>query len=75
VFCTTECWNCEDRNCEHYISKSKLYFENHQLKDRIEEALEYINGAYEMCCYTKSMMLDKDNIEELEKILKGEEKD
>lgn len=33
MFCTTECWSCEDKNCEHYISKQELYFENQQLED------------------------------------------
>lgn len=36
MFCTTECWNCEDKNCEHYISKQELYFENQQLKEKIK---------------------------------------
>lgn len=37
MFCTTECWSCEDKNCEHYVSKENLYFENKQLKDRINK--------------------------------------
>lgn len=37
MFCTTECWDCEDKNCKHYISKSSLYFENVRLKEQIKE--------------------------------------
>lgn len=42
MFCTTECCSCEDKNCEHYISKEKLYFENQQLKERINKAIEHL---------------------------------
>lgn len=36
MFCTTECWDCNDRTCEHYINKTKLYFENENNKKEIE---------------------------------------
>ena len=36
MFCTTECWDCEDKSCEHYRSKRDLYFENKKLKGVIE---------------------------------------
>lgn len=37
MWCTTECWDCEDRKCEHYISKTELYFENQRLKDQLQQ--------------------------------------
>jgi len=49
MFCTTECWNCEDKNCEHYISKQELYFENQQLKRNCNigyEELNFYRGEY-----------------------------
>ena len=36
----------------------------------IDKATEYINGAYEMATYTKSVVLDEENIEDLLDILK-----
>ena len=41
-------------------------------KKRIEKAINYINGAYEMAVYTKSISLDKENIEDLLDILGGD---
>lgn len=35
----------------------------------LDEIREYINGAYEMGCYTKSISLDQENIEDLVEIL------
>ena len=43
--------------------------ENKQLREVIEKAIEYINGAYEMATYTKSVGLDQENIEDLLDIL------
>ena len=46
-----------------------------QQKDNIiNKAKEYLNGVFEMATYTKSLILDADNIEELLQILdnKGE---
>ena len=34
-------------------------------KEIIDKAIEYINGAYEMATYTKSVSLDEENIEDL----------
>ena len=49
-----------------------------QLKEKeevIKEAREYLKGVYEMSCYTKSIILDKEGIEELDEILsRGENK-
>lgn len=44
MFCTTECWNCEDKNCKNYISKQELYFDNQLLKSVLDEIREYINN-------------------------------
>ena len=72
MWCTTECWDCEDRKCEHYISKTELYFENQRLKDKlqqkeniIKEVREYVNT--DKNCIPKHIkdyinnLLDKEN--------------
>lgn len=43
MWCTTECWDCEDRKCEHYISKTELYFENQKKDKEIEKLHNIIN--------------------------------
>lgn len=50
----------------------KLVEERDIYKERIEKAINYINGAYEMAVYTKSISLDKENIEDLLDILGGD---
>ena len=32
MWCTTECWNCEDKTCEHYFSKQDIYFKNKKIQ-------------------------------------------
>lgn len=44
--------------------------QNQKYKEVIDKAIEYINGAYEMAIYTKSVSLEEENIEELLSILK-----
>ena len=44
--------------------------ENQKYREVIDKATEYINGAYEMATYTKSVVLDEENIEDLLDILK-----
>ena len=44
--------------------------ENQHLKDRIVKAIEFIKGSYEMACYTKSICLEQEQIEELLEILR-----
>lgn len=39
MFCSTECWNCNDKSCEHYIDKKDLYFENKDLNNKISKAI------------------------------------
>lgn len=48
----------------------ELQQENQKYKEVIDKATEYINGAYEMATYTKSVVLDEENIEDLLDILK-----
>lgn len=43
MWCTTECWDCEDKTCEHYRSKLDLYFENKELKQNINKVINDIN--------------------------------
>lgn len=64
---------------EQEILIFRLKKENKELKDerdtykkRIEKAINYINGAYEMAVYTKNINLDKENIEDLLDILGGD---
>lgn len=44
MFCTTECWNCEDIKCENYISKQELFFDNQLLKSVIVEIRDVLNN-------------------------------
>ena len=60
-----------------YIDYNSLKFKNKIIKEKnqkykevIDKAIEYINGAYEMAIYTKSVSLEKENIEDLLDILK-----
>lgn len=43
MWCSTECWDCEDKTCEHYRSKLDLYFENKELKQNINKVINDIN--------------------------------
>ena len=65
--------------CTDLLEKERQ--ENKQLKEQLQQkdniinkAKEYLNGVFEMATYTKSLILDADNIEELLEILdnKGE---
>ena len=47
MWCTTECWDCEDRKCEHYISKTELYFENQRLKSQLQQKESIIKEVRE----------------------------
>lgn len=44
--------------------------QNKKYKEVIDRAIKYINGAYEMAIYTKSVRLEEENIEDLLDILK-----
>ena len=48
----------------------QLQQENKKCKEVIDEAIKYIDGAYEMKIYTKSVSLEEENIEDLLDILK-----
>lgn len=48
----------------------ELAEENQKYKEVIDKAIKYINGAYEMAIYTKSVILGEENIEDLLDILK-----
>ena len=43
MWCSTECWDCEDKNCEHYRSKLDLYTENKKLTNNWNELEEWVN--------------------------------
>lgn len=42
MWCSTECWDCEDKTCEHYRSKQDLYFENKKLTNNWNELEEWL---------------------------------
>ena len=42
MWCTTECWNCEDKTCDSYRSKQDLYWENKDLKKNWEELKRWL---------------------------------
>lgn len=69
MWCTTECWDCEDRNCEHYISKTVLYFNNKHLKQKLKDIKEYIEKQLNnpICDERQTLNIIKNMIEEEEK--------
>ena len=60
----------EDIFNELFDELSILQQESKELRKVINETIKYINGAYEMATYTKSVSLDQENIEDLLNILK-----
>ena len=53
-----------------FAELQKMKAVNQKYKEVIDKAIEYINGAYEMAIYTKSVSLEEENIEDLLSILK-----
>ena len=53
-----------------FIELQNMKKQNQKYKEVIDKAIEYINGAYEMAIYTKSVSLEEENIEDLLSILK-----
>jgi hypothetical protein len=47
MWCSTECWDCEDKTCEHYKSKLDLYFENKKLTNNWNELKQHIKEYLE----------------------------
>lgn len=41
MWCTTECWNCEDKTCEHYFSKQDIYFKYKKIESNWNTLFEY----------------------------------
>lgn len=62
-----ECFFLEYNKCVYDILEERDTY-----KKKIEKAINYINGAYEMAVYTKNISLDKENIEDLLDILEGD---
>lgn len=81
MWCTTECWDCEDRKCEHYISKTELYFENQKKDKEIEKLNNIIKSArdlfYEKCRISQNGVYTFNQVdyEELDNVLKGVDKE
>lgn len=48
----------------------KIQNQNKEYKEVIDKAIKYINGAYEIAIYTKSVGLEEESIEDLLDILK-----
>ena len=48
MWCTTECWDCEDKECKNYRSKRDLYFENKKLKKDFNDLKKWleVNDKY-----------------------------
>lgn len=46
MWCTTECWNCEDKTCEHYISKQDIYFKYKQSQSNWNSLREYAKDEF-----------------------------
>ena len=50
-------------------NKLSIQQENINLKQALNEIREYVKGSYEMSTYTKSLSLDKENIEDILQII------
>ena len=82
MWCTTECWDCEDKTCEHYVSKRDLYFENKELKkelekykSRNEKAIYYIWKEIEQEYDEENNKWLKEKTDNLSNILKGSDEE
>ena len=80
MWCTTECWNCEDKTCEHYISKQDIYFKYKTLLSNWNSLREWLedenNQQYSKFIPNYSInnwVLDKMN--ELESKIKRQEEE
>lgn len=56
MFCTTECWSCEDKSCEHYIDKTKLYFECNRVKTVLTKLEECLKEKIDAINYLKETL-------------------
>lgn len=65
----------EDLWFEYNLAVNKIIQENQQLHNKIDKAIDYINGAWEMGCYTKTVALYSEELEELLEILKDSDVD
>ena len=78
MFCTTECWDCEDKTCEHYVSKTELYFENQKLEKKVERLNRLINIleneiiSTQICEYGDTIEEAKEYLQKLEEGIKNE---
>ena len=68
----TENISDNDLKYNHYLEKenNELILENQKYKEVVNKAIKYIDGAYEMATYAKSVSLEEENIEDLLDILK-----
>ena len=60
MWCTTECWACEERKCEHYISKTELYFENQKKDKEIEKLRKTLEEIYSLTLVIDSKIMRKE---------------
>ena len=68
MFCTTECWDCEDYKCKYALQKEY----SDKLKERIDKAIVYIQSNLDD--------IDDNTCENIERdvllnILKGSDKE
>lgn len=73
IYCPNSNKCLETENMPYYQNRIMLLEENKKYKEVIEKVIDYINGAYEMATYTKTVGLEEENIEDLLDILKGVE--
>lgn len=74
MWCTTECWNCEDKTCEHYISKQDIYFKYKQsqsnwnsLRELVDYQLKHNVGSSAESSIRNHVYLEiRDKMNELE---------
>lgn len=67
----------DENNIEHNLNDDieEMLKQNQRLEHALDEIEKYLEGAGEMACYSKSMCLYEENIEDIEEIIqktKGE---
>lgn len=65
----------DNKNDVYKYTPDEIYDYICELHNKIDKAIEFINGAWEMGCYTKTVALYSEELEELLQILKDSDVD
>lgn len=48
MWCTTECWSCNDKSCEHYRDKQDVWLENMALKHVLNKFTDWMQEWHDI---------------------------